>query len=769
MTIVLKDNGNRKMEFLTDRLNKYIDNLANGSNIDSEALQKYKSKAIGVIGRKEKVEATEISKLLKLNALDEITKESSNWTNVARNVLLNELYKEASYNRGYDAKEKYGNLYGLLKKLGSKGIYNRELLKTYSKQEIDELQSVIVPERDMFFDYLGLLLLSERYLVKDHDKNLYELPQERWMIIAMDIMRNEKKEKRLEYVKELYFVMSLLYLTPATPTLKTAGLEKAQYASCFVDTLDDSLRNIYDSNTDVADLSKNGAGLGVFVGSVRAKGSAIREYKGVGSGIMGWLKQLDNTATTVNQLGTRKGSIAVYLQVWHKDFFDFVDMKLNTGDDSIRCHNLFNGAIIPDLFMEKVEKREDWYLMCPHEIKTEMGYSLEYFYDEKDGEGSFREKYQECVDNPRISKTRVPAIDIWKRIAKARRETGTPYLMFIDEVNRQNPNKHDGIILSSNLCSEIAQNMSPTNVISEELDEETGIIKTLKASGSFVTCNLSSISLQRILKEKNPLALLKRVIKIQMRALDNVVDLNDVGVKQARYTNLRMRAVGLGVMGHAHYLAYNSIRWESDEAVKFVDDIHELIAFNALEASMELAKEKSPYPLFEGSEWHTGAYLKRKGYFEKEDNSLVSRNEWIELNKKIQMFGLRNGYLQSPPPTGSISVINGTTAGIDPIFDMFYYEEKKDYKVPVVVPDLNAKTTWFYKNAFLIDQRWSIEQNAKRQKHVDQAVSFNLYIPQEMKLSEMLELDMLAWKSKLKTIYYTRTKSLELIDCEYCQ
>lgn len=754
-TEVVKDGGKRRLKFDRERLYRFIERMTQDVHLAREDIDTYTHKTIRMIERRQQIEAREITRLLKLNALERIHEQTPDWTKVARNVLLNELYHEAARNRGYDPKRKYGNLRALIQKLAEQGIYNPELLKSYDEDEMRLLEQEICSSADKRFDYLGLLLLSERYLVRDFDRRLYELPQERYMIAAMDLMRREAQDKRLEYVKELYWALSGHYLTLATPTLRSAGLKHAQYASCYVDTVDDSLRGIYDSNTDVAELSKNGAGLGIFIGSVRAKGSDIRGYKQAASGIMGWLKQLDNTARTVNQLGVRKGAIAVYLQVWHRDIFDFLDMKLNTGDDAMRCHHLFHGVLLNDLFMEKVEKREDWYLFCPHEIRRTMGWSLEDFYDEERGKGSFREKYEQCVIHPDLPKQKVPAIEIYKRILNSRLETGTPYMIFIDEVNRQNPNKHAGMIRSSNLCTEIMQNMSATTFVEESLDED-GTITIKKKAGDFVTCNLSSISLAPAVRD----GVLERVVRIQMRALDNVIDLNHIPVKQAQWTNQKYRAVGSGVMGHAHLLALEGIPWESEQAVEYVDRLHEDIAYYVFRASMELAKEKGAYPLFKGSEYESGEYFRKRGY---------NSERWQTLIADIQRYGLRNGWLMATAPTGSISVINGTTAGIDPVFKTMYYEEKKDYKVPVVVPDLNERTRWLYKSAFHIDQKWSIRQNAKRQKHVDQAISFNLYLNHSITAKEILELDLLAWKLGLKSLYYTRTQSLEAAEeCDHC-
>lgn len=756
MTQVTKDNGQRSLPFDEPRLINFIKNITGRfPELDADG---YIQGVLKTIKAKEEIEADKITNQLILNALDNMSGDEPDWTFVAAQVHLKHLYKQASKNRSYDASKKYGSFYGLLKTLTTKGIYSPLILRDYSKEEIYELEKVIDPSKDDLFTYIGLKTLADRYLAKSHSGKVYELPQERFLVIAMTLMSQESREKRLDLVKEAYWALSNLYMTVATPTLANAGKSYGQLSSCFIDTVDDSLRGIYDSNTDVATLSKGGGGIGVYVGKVRARGSDIKGFKGISSGVIPWMKQLNNTAVSVDQLGQRQGSIAVYLDVWHKDIFSFLDAKLNTGDDRLRTHDLFTGVCIPDLFMEQVEKRGDWYLFDPHEVKTVMGWSLEDFYDEEEGEGSFRERYEECVRNNDLSKEKVSAIEIMKRIMISQLETGTPYMFYRDEVNRMNPNKHAGMIYSSNLCTEITQNMSPTTVIEEHTED--GKIIVTKNAGDFVVCNLSSVNLGRAV----PNGALERLIPIQVRMLDNVIDLNSIEVLQAQLTNQKYRGIGLGTFGWHHLLAKKGIKWESQEAVDFADDLYETIAFLTIKASMELAKEKGAYPAFEGSEWQTGEYFKRRGYANHDCGSLG----WLWLAGKVAEFGIRNGYLMAVAPNGSTSVIAGSTASIDPIFNRFYYEEKKDYKIPIAVPDLSLETYWLYKNAYQIDQHWSILQNAARQRHIDQSQSFNIYVTHDVKAKELLDLHLSAWKNKLKTTYYTRSTAVDVEDCEVC-
>jgi len=735
-----------------NRLIKEIESQAEGLNIDIDF---YKEKVLRMFSRE--VDRDEQTNLLIKLALENIDEAQPDWTYLAARIYLQELYHQAGENRQYDSENgPYGSFYGLIEKLTEKGLYSSNIIDTYSKAEIEECASFIDPDRDYLFNYLGLHTLATRYLAKDHDKSLYELPQERWMIIAMYLMQDEDKEKRMELVQEAYWALSNLYMTVATPTLNNAGKSHGQLSSCFIDTVDDSLQAIYDSNTDIAKLSKNGGGIGVYMGKVRSMGSSIKGFKGMSSGVVPWIKQLNNTAVSVDQLGTRKGAIAVYLDVWHKDIEAFLDLKLNNGDERMRAHDIFTGVCLPDLFMEQVEKRGDWYLFDPHEVRQVMGYNLEDFFDEEKGNGSWREKYMECVESPELSKKCVPAINIMKRVMKSQLEAGTPFMFYRDEVNRKNNNPHEGMIYCSNLCTEITQNMSPTQFLEEFVEEENTIVKKYKP-GDFVVCNLSSINLGKAVPDN----VLERLIKIQVRMLDNVININTLPIKQAELTNKKYRAIGLGTFGWHHLLALENKKWEADEAVEFADELYEKIAYLTIQTSMELSREKGSYPAFSGSKWESGAYFEERGYRDE---------KWTALKEDVKENGMRNGYLMAVAPNSSTSMIAGSTASIDPVFKPFYYEEKKDFKIPFTAPDLDHNTYDTYRrSAYIVDQRWSVSQNAARQKHIDQSISFNFYVPNTIRASILLDLHLQAWKEGLKTTYYVRSTSNDVEECEWCQ
>ncbi|UHA75053.1 ribonucleoside-diphosphate reductase subunit alpha [Paenibacillus sp. 481] len=771
---VLKPN-NRSLAFDVERITRYGERImASYPHLDRERWYR------GVLGklRHSAVQAADITQASIMTALELVTKEEPDWKFVAARSLLTKLYKEAALHRNYKAypDEPYGDFNKLIKKLVDIGVYRADLLEAYTPEQIRDLGEAINPTCDETFDYIGLLTLAERYLATDFENRTMELPQERYMIIAMYLMHREPAERRVELAKEAYWAMSNLYMTAATPTMANAGKKVAgQLSSCFIDTVDDSLEGIFDSNTDIARLSKMGGGIGVYLGKVRARGSDIRGHKNTSSGVIPWIRQLNNTAVSVDQLGTRKGAIAVYLDVFHKDILSFLDLKLNNGDERMRAHDIFHGVSFPDLYLEAVEQREEWHLFCPHQVKKIMGWKdakgralgLEDFYDEKQGAGEFREKYAEAVANPDLPRITLPAIDIMKRIMKSQLETGTPYMFYKDAANRANPNKGHGMIYCSNLCTEIFQNQSATVIEHEELvdkDGETRIIIT-KTPGDFVVCNLNSIHLARAVRAN----VLERLVPIQVRMLDNVIDINNIEVLQAQHTNRRYRAIGLGTFGLHHLLALEGIAWESEEAVTFNDNLYEHINYLAVKSSMGLAQEKGSYSRFKGSEWENGRYFEDRDYTTgNRPGKFVTTEQWQELAEAVRVNGMRNGWLMAVAPNGSTSIIAGSTASIDPVYELLSYEEKTTYKIANPAPDLSEKTIWYYKTAFRLDQNWSIRMASARQRHIDQGQSFNLYVRPDIRAVDFLNLHLHAWKAGMKSTYYVRSQALTVEECESC-
>ena len=682
-----------------------------------------------------------------------LSRMNSKWQYVAARLFLFDLYKEAKISRNYKAFG-YGDFNELVEMLVERGIYTEDFITKYSKAQRKELADYIDPERDFLFNYEGVKLLADRYLVRGMDGEVLELPQERFMAIAMHLASVE--EDKVHYAKAFYDLLSKLKMTVATPTLANAGTTFNQLSSCFISTVSDNLWSIYDVNSKFSKVSKHGGALGIYLGKVRSLGSDIRGFSNASGGVIPWVRLYNDTAVAVDQLGRRKGGASITLDIWHKDLYEFIDLRTNNGDDRRKAHDIFPAISIPDIFMERLINRQDFSLFDPHEVEKLMGFSLEDYYDKDEKHKEFSERYKLCENDNRLAKITVPALDIMKKIMKSAVETGTPFIFFRDTVNRANPNSHAGMIYGSNLCHEIAQNMSETKFVSEEIVTEDGKSKivTTVESGDMVTCNLNSINLGNVAFDE-----LKENVPLQIRMLDNVITLNMFPVADAEVTSLKYRAVGLGVSGYHHYLAKNAIAWENEKHIEEADRLFEEIAYNAIKASMELAKEKGAYAEFEGSKWQTGEYFDERGY--------VSER-WQELKKDVMKYGLRNGYLMAVAPTGSTSNIAGTTAGIDPIFKKFFVEEKKGSFTPKTAPELNDETFWYYKEAHYINQLWSIRACAARQRHIDQAQSFNLYITPDVKAKDILDLYVEAYKSGIKTIYYVRNRSLEMDECTSC-
>ncbi len=692
-----------------------------------------------------------LSALIKA-AVELTTQEAPDWEFIAARLLnfqlTEKLEKQARISGIHSFYEK-------LRYLTNEGLYGSYILDSYSQQEIEEAAGFICPERDKLFNYSGLDLLSKRYLIRTHTHEPMESVQEMYVGIALHLAMPEKRD-RLQWVRKFYDLLSKLEVTMATPTLSNARKPYHQLSSCFIDTVPDSLEGIYRSIDNFAMVSKFGGGMGMYFGKVRAAGGNIRGFKGVAGGVIRWMKLVNDTAVAVDQLGMRQGAVAVYLDVWHKDLPEFLQLRTNNGDDRMKAHDIFPSVCYPDLFwqMAKEDLNKQWYLFCPNEIMTIKGYCLEDYYGEE-----WEKRYWDCVNDPRLSRRTISIKDIVRLVLRSAVETGTPFTFNRDIVNRANPNAHQGIIYCSNLCTEIAQNMSAIESISTEVRTEEGdtvVVKTVRP-GNFVVCNLASLSLGHLPLEDEEL--MKEKVATVVRALDNVIDLNFYPIPYAQITNRRYRSIGLGVSGYHHALAIRGIRWESEEHLNFIDKVFERINYAAIEASAELAKEKGRYTYFEGSDWQTGDYFTKRGY---------TSSAWKRLSEKVADYGMRNAYLLAIAPTSSTGIIAGTTAGTDPVMKRFFLEEKKGAMLPRVAPSLSDQTFWIYKGAYLIDQTWSIRAAGIRQLHIDQSQSLNLYITNDFTMKQVLNLYLLAWECGVKTVYYVRSKSLEVEECESC-
>ena len=685
-------------------------------------------------------------------AVELTTQEAPDWEFIAARLLNFQLSKKLTEQAEFAGVLSF---YEKLRYLTDEGLYGSYILASYSPEEIEEAAGFICPERDKLFNYSGLDLLVKRYLIRTRSHEPIESVQEMYLGIALHLAMPER-HNRLQWVRKFYDLLSKLEVTMATPTLANARKPYHQLSSCFIDTVPDSLEGIYRSIDNFAMVSKFGGGMGMYFGKVRAAGGNIRGFKGVAGGVIRWMKLVNDTAVAVDQLGMRQGAVAVYLDVWHKDLPEFLQLRTNNGDDRMKAHDIFPAVCYPDIFwrMAKEDLNQSWYLFCPNEIMTIKGYCLEDYYGEE-----WEKRYLDCVNDSRLSKRSMSIKDIVRLVLRSAVETGTPFTFNRDAVNRANPNNHRGIIYCSNLCTEIAQNMSAIETVSTEIRTEDGdmvVVKTVRP-GDFVVCNLASLSLGHLPLEDEQQ--MKEKVATVVRALDNVIDLNFYPIPFAQITNHHYRSIGLGVSGYHHALAIRGIRWESEEHLSFMDKIFERINYAAIEASAELAKEKGRYDYFEGSDWQTGAYFTKRNY---------DSPAWKALAAKVAASGMRNAYLLAIAPTSSTSIIAGTTAGTDPVMKRFFLEEKKGAMLPRVAPSLSDKTFWLYKGAYLTDQQWSIRAAGVRQLHIDQAQSLNLYITNEFTMRQVLNLYLLAWECGVKTVYYVRSKSLEVEECESC-
>lgn len=686
-------------------------------------------------------------------AVELASAEAPHWDKIAARLRYLDFARHLAES---EARRGITNFVAKLRYLTAKELYGSYILENYTEQELRAASRFIVAERNHLYSYAGLDLLLSRYVIHTHHGVALESPQEMYLGIALHLAMLEEPSVRMDWVRRFYDMLSLQQVTMATPTLANARKPYHQLSSCFIDTVPDSLDGIYRSLDSFAKVSKWGGGMGLYFGKVRATGAAIRGFEGAAGGVIRWIRLVNDTAVAVDQLGVRQGACAVYLDAWHKDLPEFLQLRTNNGDDRMKAHDIFPAVCYPDLFWKLAKEDLDapWFLMDPHEIEMVMGYALEDFWGEE-----WEKRYRACVAEPRIDKRVISVKEIVRLILKSVVETGTPFAFYRDTVNRLNPNPQAGMIYCSNLCTEIAQNMSAVESVRTEIKTEAGdtVVQVTTRPGDFVVCNLASLNLGRI--DVTSHEELRSVVRTAVRALDNVIDLNEAPLAYARLTNGKYRSIGLGVSGYHHMLAKNAVRWESEEHLAFVDDVFSRINYAAIEASSDLAAEKGSYGCFAGSDWQTGDYFRKRGY---------ESEAWQELAAKVRAQGMRNAYLLAVAPTSSTSILVGTTAGVDPIMKRFFLEEKKGAILPRIAPDLSMKTFWYYKSAHTVDQNWSVRAAGVRQRHIDQAQSVNLYITNDFTFRQVLALYIKAYEEGVKTIYYVRSKSLEVEECESC-
>ena len=744
-----KDNFNRdKIEKTFNRANTGLEELCTFEEVRKE-LEKYLI---------EDISTKDITNLLIKTAINLITVENTHRQIIAGRLLIMDLYKQAHRNRGIEIDTPYSgeSFLALMKDYIAKGHYYKGFFNYYTEEDIKQAGSYINKETDMEYTYTTAMMLKSRYLLNPN-KVVHELPQEMYMSIALFLAIPEPQEKRLAIALKMYEYCSSQKISLPTPTLMNARTNFNQLSSCFKLNMDDDLRSIYHNIENMAQISKFGGGIWAYLGNIRAKGASIRGIKGVWGWVIPRIKVINDTAVAVNQLGTRAGAISVTLDIRHRDILDFLDLQTETGDIRRKSFDIFPAVTIPDLFMKRVMNNEDWTLFDPKEINDVTGSKLQDFFDD-----AFESKYLELEQNPNITlKQTIPAKELFKKFLKSVVETGMPYSFFRDTVNRTNPNKHAGNIYSSQLCTEIAQNTSPST-FTEEIEED-GTISIKYKSGDLVVCNLASINVAKVNKSDD----IKAVLPIAMRILDNVIILNLFPVKEAEITALKYRSVGLGFLGLAEYLATNNMVYDSAFARDHIDQLFEQYAFTTLQASCEMAEERGQYPLFPGSEWSKWVLFWRNE--ERYLKHSYLKDQRAPLISDIKSKGLRFAYHLSPAPNTSTSLVVGTTAGLLPIYKKYFVETNNITPSVNVAPKLSTQNTRFYKEYVHMDMNNVIDMIAVIQKWIDQSISFEWMInPANVSPAELYSYYIKARQQGIKTIYYVRSMSLDVKECSSC-
>ena len=698
-----------------------------------------------------------------------LVENDPNYTYVTSRLLLQDLFNEALnfLNISHDPMaDDMSTAYPAAFKAYIKQGIDLELLNPeLADFDLDRLAAALKPERDQNFTYLSLQTLYDRYFLH-HQGVRIELPQVFFMRVAMGLSLAEKNDREGWAIKFYDLFSSFDYMS-STPTLFNAGTRRPQLSSCFLTTVPDDLDGIYSSIRDNALLSKFAGGIGNDWTPVRGLGSHIKGTNGKSLGIVPFLNVADATAIAVNQGGKRKGAVCAYLETWHMDIEEFLDLRKNTGDDRRRTHDMNTANWVPDLFMKRVFENKDWTLFSPDQVPDlhdTYGEAFETLYNQ----------YEEKASRGEIRSKKIPAVTLWRKMLSMLFETGHPWVTFKDACNLRSPQQHCGVVHSSNLCTEITLNTNKEEV---------------------AVCNLGSINLVNHVDEKGDFNTekLKNTVKIATRMLDNVIDINYYTIPQARNSNFRHRPVGIGIMGFQDALYKQGIAYQSNEAVEFADKSMEFISYHVLQASTDLAEERGAYETFKGSLWDQGVLpidsikllAKNRGKFLEQDTS--STLDWDTLRKRIQQVGVRNSNHMAIAPTATISNICGVSQSIEPTYQNLYVKSNMSGEFTVVNPylvrDLKRLGLWdnvmvhdlkyyngsvqnidripehlkkMYATSFEIEPRWMVEAASRRQKWLDQAQSLNLYMaePSGKKLDILYRM---AWLRGLKTTYYLRS------------
>jgi ribonucleoside-diphosphate reductase alpha chain len=660
-------------------------------------------------------------------ALEMCSPETPDWRYVAGRLHIWSLWKDTLVQRGYQ----YGDYEKTVKTKVDKEQYDLRLL-TYSSAELQEAGSWINPDWDTDYDYAGAVLFTSRYLLPE------ELPQEALLTCALLLACVEKPEERLGVAREFYEAIATRRISLATPILANLRTPNGSLTSCFILGIDDSLESIFSEITNTARISKNGGGVGVNVSRIRATGSWVMHKANASGGIIPWIKLLNDTAIAVNQGGRRAGAVTVSVDIWHLDVPEFLEMQTENGDQRRKAYDIFPQLVIPDEFMRRVIAREDWILVDPYEVRSNLGLELAELWGEE-----FTKAYRLIEANLDTKITlykKVNARDLFKTLMRSQVETGMPYLAFKDTINRANPNKHEGYIPGVNLCVESFSNVTP---------------------GKFAhCCNLVSLNLANIENDEE----LAQVSRLAVRMLDNTIDITNPPFEAAKSHNHHYRTIGVGCMGLADWLAKRHLTYDH---LGEMSHLFEEIGYWCTQTSMELAKERGYYGAFAGSDWSLGKLIGSKPVAWFTENARYPER-WAQLAADIQRYGIRNSHITAIAPNTSSSLVQGCTASILPVYSRFLYDNWAKGTVPIAPPFIKD-CYWYYHENKNLDQNKVIKAVAVMQQWIDTGISmellFNLnegvYYPEEpnrsLSAKDIYDSLILAWQKGCKAVYYIRT------------
>ena len=745
---VIKSDGSRE-NFTIAKIKKSFDRAAVGYEKDcsfNDFIEAFKKNIV------EDIKTTDIHKLMIKTCIDLISVENIYWSNIASRLFTANLYKEASRNRNITISDIYTpeTYLELFEEYVKTGLYYKDFFEYYSKEDILKAGKHLNMDTDDNYEYTTVVSLDKRYL-QNPNGVIKELPQEAYMSVALFLAIPEKKKNRLKFALEIYEACSTQKISLPTPTLLNSRTNYHQLSSCFQLNIGDDLRSIYHNIENMAQISKFGGGMGVYLGNIRAREAMIRGVKNVSGGVIPWIKVINDTATAVNQLGSRLGVIAITLDIWHYDIYDFLDLQTETGDIRAKAFDIFPAVSIPDIFMERVEADEDWTLFDPHEVETLYGKKLQDYFDK-----DFAKFYKTLEKDTRLEVTKtVKAKDLFKKFLKTTVETGMPHVFFRDTVNRNNANQHAGNVYSTQACTEICQNSSPAEFI-EEVQENGKIVLRYKP-GDLVVCNLASINVAKVHDDET----MAKIFPIIERIIDNVITLTSYPIEEARHTAMRYRSMGIGYLGLAEHLAVNKMAYDSDKARKYVNKLFERFSYHTYRASVDLAKERGHYKVYPGSNYDKGLILGRdKNWYQKHTKF---GKEWSKLFADMKKYGVRFSYHTAPAPNTSTAGLAGTTAALLPIYKRYFVETNLSAPTVRVAPKLNKENYWFYKEYASMDMTDVIDMMSVIYKWMDQSVSFEWMInPAKTSPKQLYDYYFRAWKKGIKTVYYVRSLSGEV-------